>query len=134
MKRSSSSPKTDADTTIQELKDARTQFCDERGWSRHHTPRNLSISIAIEAAELMEHFQWGDYSKRNKQEIASELADILSYTLSLADKLEIDLSTAFRDKLEHVKKKYPVEIFNPDHDDKKAYNNIKKSYRQNKTT
>ena len=122
--------KGDADTTVQELKDLAAQFRDERGWGKHHQPRNLAVSIAVEAAELLEHFQWGEYSKHDKQEIADELSDILLYCFSLADTLDIDVATAYRDKLERAKKKFPTTIFNPEHDDAEAYKRIKAEYRQ----
>lgn len=124
--------KTDADTTLQELKSLVIQFRDERGWARHHTPKNLSMSIAIEAAELMEHFQWDLYPQKDKQKIADELADILAYCFNLAATLDIDVATAFRDKLERASKKFPVEKFNPNQDDPEEYARIKQAYRSGK--
>jgi dCTP diphosphatase len=121
---------TDKNTTLQELKDAMVAFREERDWGKHHTPRSLVMSIAIEAAELMEHFQWSDYSNQDRQEMANELGDILSYCLSFADVMGIDITTAFLDKLEQTKKKYPVELFNPASDNKTDYNRIKKEYRK----
>jgi dCTP diphosphatase len=122
--------KRDDETTIQELKDLVAQFRDERGWSKHHQPRNLAVSIAVEAAELLEHFQWGEYSTHDKQEVADELADILLYCFNLAGTLDIDVATAYRDKLERAKKKFPTEIFNPGHDDPAEYKRIKAEYRR----
>jgi dCTP diphosphatase len=124
--------KRDTETTLQELKDMVVQFREERGWGKHHTPRNLAASIAIEAAELLEHFQWGDYSDGDKQAVADELGDILAYCFNLAATLDIDVTTAYVDKMERVKQKYPVEIFNPEHDDKDAYHRIKQTYRKGK--
>jgi dCTP diphosphatase len=124
--------KRDDETTIQELKDLVVQFREERGWGKHHQPRNLAVSIAVEAAELLEHFQWGEYSEHNKKEVADELSDILSYCLNLADTLDIDIATAYRDKLERAKQKYPTEIFNPDRDDAAEYKRIKTAYRNKK--
>jgi len=123
-------PRKDDETTIQELKDLIAEFREERGWGKHHTPRNLATSIMIEGAELLEHFQWGDYSDQNKQEIADELADVLSYCFNLADTLDIDVATVYRDKLSRASKKFPTEIFNPEHDDAEAYKRIKAEYRQ----
>ena len=80
--------RTDDETTIQELKDIVAEFRRERGWDKHNTPRNLASSIIVEAAELLEHFQWGEYSHQDKQEIADELADVLSYCFSLAHTLD----------------------------------------------
>jgi dCTP diphosphatase len=125
--------KRDDETTIQELKDLIIHFQKERGWGAHHTPRNLATSISIEAAELLEHFQWGEYSDNNKQAIADELADILSYCFNLAATLGIDVATAFRDKVARVAEKYPTSIFNPESTDNKAdYNRIKQAYRAGK--
>jgi hypothetical protein len=64
--------KTDNTTSIQELKDAIRTFREERGWGKSRTPRNMAVSIAVEAAELLEHFQWGEYDERkagNRQRV-----------------------------------------------------------------
>jgi dCTP diphosphatase len=124
----------DSDTTIQELKDLVVKFREERDWGKHHTPQNLAMSISIEAAELLEHFQWGDYSKKPEDlaEIADEMGDILAYLLNLSDRLGIDVATAYRDKLAKAAKKYPVELFNKDRDSTADYNRIKKTYRSKK--
>lgn len=119
----------DNETTIQELKDLIVQFRDERGWKKHHTPKNLAMSIAIEAAELMEHFQWDEYSVHEKQEVADELSDVLLFAFGLADALDIDIATSYRDKLQRAAKKFPTAIFNPEHDDAEEYIRIKKAYR-----
>jgi dCTP diphosphatase len=124
--------KHDDATTLQELKDLGATFADERGWQQYHQPRNLATSIIIEAAELLEHFQWGDYSEQDKQEVADELSDILAYCFHLARALDIDVSTAYRDKLERAAKKYPVTLFNPTTQDRTAYHRIKQAYRDNK--
>lgn len=120
---------TDATTTIQQLKDAVASFRDERGWGKGHSPRNLAISIAVEAAELMEHFQWGEHKEQDRQAIIDELADVLHYCFDLADTMKIDVSTACHDKLEHVRKKYPVELFHPGHHDDETYRRIRHAYR-----
>ncbi|HSX35247.1 MAG TPA: nucleotide pyrophosphohydrolase [Candidatus Saccharimonadales bacterium] len=120
----------DNETTVQELIDIAAEFRRERGWDKHNTPRNLATSIIVEAAELLEHFQWGDYSEQNKQEIADELADVLAYCFGLAYTLDIDVATVYRDKIERAKKKFPVELFNPEQDNKEAYKRIKTEYRQ----
>lgn len=124
--------KKDHETTVQELKNLIAEFRDERGWKDEHSPKNLSMSIAIEAAELMEHFQWDTYRQENKQEIADELADVLSYCFNLADILDIDVATTFRDKLDRARKKYPVEKFNPNNKNVGAYYAAKKAYREGK--
>lgn len=122
----------DHETTIQDLKELIVKFRDERGWKVEHNPKNLSMSIAIEAAELMEHFQWDTYRKEDKQAVADELADVISYCLNLADAMNIDVATAFRDKLDRAKQKYPVELFNPERKSNDEYHKIKKAYRQGK--
>jgi len=122
--------KADDTTTIQELIDAFTAFRAERGWDKSATPRNLATSIAIEAAELLEHFQWGEDDGLGKQEQADELADILGYCVSFAHAIGIDISTAFFDKLERAKQKYPIELFHPGNHDDETYHRIKQSYRQ----
>jgi dCTP diphosphatase len=121
--------KTDNTTSIQELKDAIRTFREERGWGKSRTPRNMAVSIAVEAAELLEHFQWGEYDEKKKQEIANELADVLMYCAELSNILDIDIATAFLQKLEKLKEKYPVGIFNPQSQDSEAYERIKQNYR-----
>lgn len=98
----------DNNTTIQELKEKIEQFVKERDWSQFHNSKNLSISIAIEAAELMEHFQWKNEIE-NKAEIENEIADITAYILSFCIINNIDLSKAIENKLEINRKKYPLE-------------------------
>lgn len=109
---------TDPQTTVAELRQAVADFVDARDWRQFHSPKNLSMSIAIEAAELMEHFQWlsADVSStppspEDLAGIREELADVLCYALSLANAMKIDVSTALRDKLVKNATKYPVEKF-----------------------
>lgn len=102
-------------TNINELKNKVAEFIKERDWKQFHSPKNLSMSIAIEAAELMEKFQWCDTEKskeevkKNKNEISHEIADIASYLLSFCYFYDIDLSKAIEQKIELNKLKYPVE-------------------------
>ncbi len=90
-------------------------FRDERDWMKFHDPKNLAVSITIEAAELLEHFQWKDeravqqYVINNRDDIADEIADVAMYLVELADNLGIDLIKAMEAKLEKNEKKYPVE-------------------------
>ncbi len=99
--------------TLQNLKERMATFVRERDWEQFHNPKNLSMSIAIEAGELMEHFQWQtvEQSKRLKkdalQEIGEELADIVIYSLSMANYLQIDLSDTVLAKMEKNRNKYP---------------------------
>ena len=89
---------------IKELTDEMNRFVRSKGWydentKRPQTPRNLSISLALEAAEILEHFQWREEVK-NKEELESELADVALYLLELASITEIDLEKAVLKKLE----------------------------------
>jgi len=103
-------------TTIDELCREMRQFVTERNWEQYHTPKNLAMSITIEAAELMEHFQWltndqsielvSDQPERNK--VIDELADILLYCISFINILDVDISKAILDKLERNKDRYPI--------------------------
>lgn len=124
--------KLDNETTLQELKELVAKFRDERDWKKHHSPKNLSISIALEAAELLEHFQWGDYTAANKKEMETELADILIYCFNFAETMDIDIATAFKAKLDKAAKKYPVEIFSAGKDNAEDYKRIKQEYRNGK--
>ncbi len=106
-------------TTIAELKKLMEDFVAERDWQPFHDPKNLSCSIAIEAAELMEHFQWLRSNELDAvredqkvmEQIGEELADILAYMLSFAGTMGIDLSSALADKMTKNARKYPVERF-----------------------
>lgn len=82
-------------------------FVLEREWAQFHTPENLAKSIAIEAGELLECFQWGE--PREQSEIRDELADVLTYCLLLADRLNVDADQIVLAKLEQTRAKYPVE-------------------------
>ncbi|GAP64123.1 hypothetical protein ARMA_2546 [Ardenticatena maritima] len=105
----------DTTTTIAELRALLREFVAARRWERHHTPKNLAMSIAIEAAELMEHFQWcsGAESRRlvedeeARAEIAEELADVLIYALHFANVCGIDVSSAVRAKVARNEKRFP---------------------------
>jgi len=120
----------DKTTTIDELKVLLKKFREERGWEKHMTPRNLSASIAIEAGELLELYQWGEYEKSDRdKDIGQELADIVIYCLHFAITENIDLTEAIEQKMKKVAKKYPIEVFNADSDDPEAYWEIKKKHR-----
>lgn len=105
---------TDQKTTLEELKQYMKAFKAERNWDQYNTPKNLSMAIAIEAAELMEHFLWLETQESEKmldkkrEEIEHEVADILAYVLSLCAGYNIDLSKAFERKMKLNAQKYPV--------------------------
>ena len=109
----------DSQTTLADLREAVRQFVDERDWQQFHSPKNLSMALAIEAAELMEHFQWIDIDASRQvvaddqqlTAIGEELADVLSYTLALANSLGIDLATTHRQKMVRNREKYPADKF-----------------------
>jgi len=109
----------DKTTTVADLRRAVAEFVDARDWRQFHNPKNLAMSIAIEAAELMEHFQWLDLpasgridqSPDDMQQIREELADVLCYALSLANVLEIDVTAALKEKLVKNATKYPADRF-----------------------
>ena len=109
----------DDTTTVAELIKLVDDFVAKRCWEPFHDPKNLSCSIAIEAAELMEHFQWLrsdqlDTVRQDPQamdQIREELADIVAYVLSFASTMGIGVSSALNDKLRKNELKYPVEEF-----------------------
>jgi NTP pyrophosphatase (non-canonical NTP hydrolase) len=108
---------TDADTTLADLRRHVTDFVTARDWQQFHTPKNLSAAIAIEAAELLELFQWQTDGQAatamedaaERAVVADELADVLIYALSLANALEVDLSAAILNKLARNKHRFPIE-------------------------
>ncbi|MDO8351135.1 MAG: nucleotide pyrophosphohydrolase [Gallionella sp.] len=97
------------------LRDKLRVFADARDWDQFHSPKNLSMALMVEVAELMEHFQWlteaqsGDLATQNKAAVAEELADILLYLVRLSDKLGVDLREAALHKLEKNAAKYPAD-------------------------
>ena len=110
---------TDQTTTVDELRSQVAEFVAARQWEPFHTPKNLSMSLAIEAAELMEHFQWisGEAADQvlqqpeNLQAVGEELADVICYALALANRLQIDVSTTLAAKMQKNASKYPVEEY-----------------------
>lgn len=110
---------TDDATTVRQLRDLVEEFVDQRDWHQFHTPKNISMSLAVEAAELMEHFQWitGEESRKivdqpeKKSEVADELADVLCYAMAVANELDIDIATAMHQKMVKNRQKYPAEKF-----------------------
>jgi NTP pyrophosphatase (non-canonical NTP hydrolase) len=106
----------DQQTTIAELRDLVRSFVDARDWQQFHSPKNLSMSLAIEAAELMEHFQWitTDASRQigsdadKLADVGEELSDVICYALAIANELNIDVSTALTAKMKKNELKYPA--------------------------
>ncbi len=109
----------DQETTVAELRRVVADFVSARDWEQFHSPKNLSMALAIEAAELMEHFQWITIEASRKTAndpeklaaIGEELADTICYALALANTLSIDVSTALKAKMIKNKKKYPSEQY-----------------------
>lgn len=88
------------------------QFRDDRDWRQFHNPKDLAISISLEASELLENFQWKtseEAKEKNQENIEQELADVLIYSLMLASDLELDVEGIIEKKLEQNDRKYPVE-------------------------
>lgn len=83
------------------------KFNEERDWDQFHSPENLAKSICIEAGELLECFQWDN--NFNKEEVCSELADVMNYCLLLADKLDVNIEDIILKKLAISEEKYPVD-------------------------
>jgi dCTP diphosphatase len=100
--------------SLADLQSALDAFVEERNWAQFHTPKNLAMGVAIEAAEIMEHFLWcspdESYAlpKDKRAEVAHEIADVLMYLLGLGRALDIDIIAAARDKLVLNREKYPV--------------------------
>ena len=101
--------------TLDELRSALRQFAEERDWDQFHSPKNLAMALTVEAAELLEHFQWlnegttVELPLEKQAQIEEELADVFLYLVRLADKLGVDLLEAARKKLEVNARKYPAE-------------------------
>jgi NTP pyrophosphatase (non-canonical NTP hydrolase) len=100
---------------FRELRDALRDFAAERDWEQFHSPRNLATALAVEAAELLEPFQWltdeqsRELTPATRAAVEDELADVLLYLVRLADKLDVDLVQAAHGKIAKNAAKYPVE-------------------------
>jgi len=92
---------------MDKLKQAFREFNEERDWDQSHTPENLAKSISIEAGELLECFQWDN--NFDKEHLCEELADVISYCVMLADRIDVSIEDIVMDKLEKTKRKYPVD-------------------------
>lgn len=108
----------DSQTTLAELRSVVDKFVSERDWHQFHSPKNLSMALAIEAAELMEHFQWIsiDASREVKQhdqklaDAGEELADVFCYALAMANELGLDVTEILLAKMVKNAEKYPAEV------------------------
>jgi dCTP diphosphatase len=122
----------DNETSIAQLKNLVNDFVDRRQWHQFHSPKNLAMSMAIEAAELMEHFQWISVEEsralagdpQRLAAIGDELADVLCYALAMANELKLDLSTAIQRKMVKNEQKYPAEEYRGRYgpEDRKTHN------------
>jgi len=101
-------------TSIPELTSLINEFCDERDWKQFHSPKDMAISINIEAAELLEHFQWKsesectDHIRENREAVADEIADVGIYLFEMADLLGLNLGDEMTRKIGVNASKYPV--------------------------
>ena len=98
--------------TFEEASAKALAFREDRDWKQFHNPKDLAISINLEAAELLESFQWSGADlnvEKKRDHIAEELADVMNYCIQMADKLGVDLDQIINDKIDQNEKKYPVE-------------------------
>ncbi|HET8691863.1 MAG TPA: nucleotide pyrophosphohydrolase [Steroidobacteraceae bacterium] len=101
-------------SSFEKLREEVRKFASERNWEQFHSPKNLSMALCVEAAELLELFQWKtesdsqSLSNSDLERAREELADVLLYLISLADRLGIDLAVAAKDKLRINAGKYPI--------------------------
>jgi NTP pyrophosphatase (non-canonical NTP hydrolase) len=108
----------DTTVTLAQLREIARRFVDDRDWQQFHSPKNLSMSMIVEAAELMEHFQWIDDAESRRvaddpqkfAKVREELADVLLNVLVMANELDLDLSEALREKMLKNEAKYPAEL------------------------
>ena len=109
----------DEQTTIAELRSLIDSFVNERDWKQFHSPKNLSMSLSIESAELMELFQWLSLeeakevmkSGETRENAIDEIADIIIYAIAFCNRNNIDISNAIKQKMEKNIKKYPADKF-----------------------
>ncbi|MBL4933208.1 nucleotide pyrophosphohydrolase [Clostridium paridis] len=92
---------------MENIKNRVRKFRDDRDWAQFHTPENLAKAINIEAAELLEHFLWDN--NFDKEEVCDELADVLVYSMHLADALDVTIEDVINKKMDKNEKKYPIE-------------------------
>ncbi len=113
---------------IKELTDIIVKHIKARDWDQFHNPKDLAISLQLEASEVLEHFQWKneeeikEHVKNKKDEMGEELADTLYWVLLLSNKLNIDIKKAFKKKMVKNEKKYPVDKSKGKHNKYTDYN------------
>lgn len=101
---------------LSRLKDDLRKFAKKRDWDKFHSPKNLSMALAVEASELLEHFQWltenesAHLDREALSAIEQEIADVQIYLIRLADKLGVDISTAVRRKMQLNESRYPARL------------------------
>lgn len=106
---------------IEKIINRLNQYRDERNWRKYHNPKDLALSLTLEAAEVLEHFQWknetemAEYVKTHKQEIAEELADVFNWILLMSHDLGIDIIAAANEKIDKNNQKYPTDKFRDEH-------------------
>jgi NTP pyrophosphatase (non-canonical NTP hydrolase) len=102
-------------TELESIRARLRRFAGERDWDQFHSPKNLSMALIAEAAELVEHFQWlteeqsAQLPPERLQEVETELADIFIYLIRMADKLDVDLLAAVEQKMDINEAKYPAD-------------------------
>ncbi|MHB1514884.1 MAG: nucleotide pyrophosphohydrolase [Acidiferrobacteraceae bacterium] len=104
------------DPALEELKMALRAFADARHWQKFHSPKNLAMALSVESAELLEHFQWlteeesTALTPEKRGQVEQEMADVLLYLVRIADRLDIDLLAAARNKIRINEAKYPADL------------------------
>ena len=106
-----------------------------RKWDKTNSTQGIAISLSLEANELLEYFQWKDEPFGSKEDLSSELADIMIYAIQFADRYDIDIPQAIKDKIQKQDKKYPVEIFEIEDvvDRNKRWLEAKRNYKKQTT-
>ncbi|MEW4451401.1 nucleotide pyrophosphohydrolase [Bremerella sp. JC817] len=108
----------DPSTPVGQLRDMVSHFVAERDWRQFHAPKNISMALAIEAAELMEHFQWitveasrAEMEPDKRAAIGEEIADVMCYAMALCNEMNFDIATLMREKMKKNVLKYPADEF-----------------------
>ena len=108
----------DAATPVAQLRDMVSHFVAQRDWQQFHAPKNISMALAVEAAELMEHFQWltveasrAEMEANKRAAIGEEIADVMCYAMALCNEMGFDVATLMREKMKKNVAKYPADEF-----------------------